>query len=101
LASSASCAGLDSGSASPWVSRAERLSSSSTDDDAPLVELTVVLFFLVDILSLILEPSTNGGRQLLWGQPKLSHANNEGKQKLKNQNQNTEPRTTKSSFLNS
>jgi hypothetical protein len=31
------------------------------------VELAVVLFFLVDILGLLLEPSTNGGRQLLWG----------------------------------
>jgi hypothetical protein len=31
-----------------------------------LVELAVVLFFLVDILGLLLEPSTNGGRQLLW-----------------------------------
>jgi hypothetical protein len=35
------------------------------DDDAPLVELTVVLLFLVDILGFLLEPSTNGGRQLL------------------------------------
>jgi hypothetical protein len=101
LASSASCARLDSGSASPWVSRAERLGSSSTEDDAPLVELTVVLFFLVDILGLILEPNTNGGRQLLWGKPQLSHTNNEGKQKLKNQNQNTEQRIAKSSFLDS
>jgi hypothetical protein len=42
LASSASCVGLGSGSASPWVSRAERLGSSSKEDDAPLVELTVV-----------------------------------------------------------
>jgi hypothetical protein len=50
-----------------------------------LVELTVVLFFLVDILGLILEPNTNGGRQLLWGKPQLSHTNNEGRQKLKNQ----------------
>jgi hypothetical protein len=32
---------------------------------SPLVELAVVLFFLVDILGLILEPNTNGGRQLL------------------------------------
>jgi hypothetical protein len=31
-----------------------------------LVELAVVVFFLVDILGLLLEPSTNGGRQLLW-----------------------------------
>jgi hypothetical protein len=54
-----------SGSASPWVSIAERLGSSSKDDDAPLVELTVVLFFLVNILGLILVPNTNGGRQLL------------------------------------
>jgi hypothetical protein len=28
--------------------------------------LTVVLFFLVDILGFQLEPNTNGGRQLLW-----------------------------------
>jgi hypothetical protein len=42
------------------------LGSSSKEDDAPLVELTVVLFFLVDILGLILEPNTNGGRQLLY-----------------------------------
>jgi hypothetical protein len=65
LASSASCVGLESGNASPWVSIVERLGSSSKEDDAPLVELTVVLFFLVDILGLILEPNTNGGRQLL------------------------------------
>jgi hypothetical protein len=71
------------------------------DEDAPLVELAVVLIFLVDILGLILEPNTNGGRQLLWEQPKLLHTNNEGKQKLLNQNQNAEQRTTKSSFLNS
>jgi hypothetical protein len=51
------------------------------EDDAPLVELTVVLFFLVDILGLILEPNTNGGRQLLWGKPLLSLTNNEGKTK--------------------
>jgi hypothetical protein len=63
------------------VSRAERLGSSSTEDDAPLVELTVVLFFLVDILGLILEPNTNGGRQLLWEKPQLSLTNNEGKTK--------------------
>jgi hypothetical protein len=44
------------------VSRVERFGSSSMDDDAPLVELAVVLFFLVDILDLILEPNTNGGR---------------------------------------
>jgi hypothetical protein len=31
-----------------------------------LVELAVVLFFLVDILGLLLEPSTNSERQLLW-----------------------------------
>jgi hypothetical protein len=62
-----------------------------------LVELTVVLFFLVDILGLILEPNTNGGRQLLWGKPQLSHTNNEGKQKLKNQN--TEHRTKDSQKL--
>jgi hypothetical protein len=71
------------------------------DDDAPLVELAVVLFFLVDILGLILDPNTNGGRQLLWRQPKLPRTNNEGKPKLKNQNQNSGQRTTKSSFLNS
>jgi hypothetical protein len=40
--------------------------SSSRDDEAPLVELVVVLFFLVDILGLLLKPSTNGGHQLLW-----------------------------------
>jgi hypothetical protein len=73
---------LGSGSASPWVSIAERLGSSSKEDDAPLVELTVLLFFLVDILGLILEPNTNGGRQLLWGKPQLSHTNNEKRQKL-------------------
>jgi hypothetical protein len=67
------------------VSRAERLGSSSKEDDAPLVELTVVLFFLVDILGLILEPNTNGGRQLLWGKPQLSHTNNKRELKLENQ----------------
>jgi ribonuclease HI len=35
------------------------------------------------------------------GKPQLSHTNNEGKQKLKNQNQNTEQRTAKGSFLDS
>jgi hypothetical protein len=46
-----------------------------------LVELTVILFFLVDILGLILEPNTSGGRQLLWGKPQLSLTNNKGKTK--------------------
>jgi hypothetical protein len=82
LASSTFYVGLGSGSASPWVSRAERLGSSSKEDDTPLVELTVVLFFLVDLLGLILEPNTNGGRQLLWGKPQLSHTNNKRRQKL-------------------
>jgi hypothetical protein len=40
---------------------------------SPLVELAVVLFFLVDILGLLLEPSTNGGRQLLWGSEATFH----------------------------
>jgi hypothetical protein len=53
-----------------------------------LVELTVVLFFLVDILGFLLEPNTHGGRQLLWGKPQLSHTNNKKRQKLLNQNQN-------------
>jgi hypothetical protein len=57
----------DSGSSSPWVSKVEGFNSSSRDDEAPLVELAVVLFFLVDILGLLLKPSTNGGLQLLWG----------------------------------
>jgi hypothetical protein len=30
-----------------------------------LLELVVVLFFLVDILGFLLEPNTNGERQLL------------------------------------
>jgi hypothetical protein len=33
----------------------------SKDDEAPFVELVVVLFFLVDILGFLLEPNTNGG----------------------------------------
>jgi hypothetical protein len=68
------------------------------DDEAPLPELAVVLFFLVDILGLLLEPSTNGGRQLLWRLPKLPCTNNESKLKLKNQNHNTKQRTTKKLF---
>jgi hypothetical protein len=48
------------------VSKVEGFGSSSRDDEAPLVELAVVFFFLVDILGLLLEPNTNGGRQLLW-----------------------------------
>jgi hypothetical protein len=54
-----------SGSSSPWVSKVDGFNSSSRDDEAPLVELAVVLFFLVDILGFLLEPNTNGGRQLL------------------------------------
>jgi hypothetical protein len=65
------------------------------------VELAVVLFFHVVILGLLLEPNTNGGRQLLWRWPKLPCTNNEIKQNLKNQNQNTKQRIAKSSFLNS
>jgi hypothetical protein len=81
------------------VSIAERLSSSSKEDDAPLVELTVVLFFLVDILGLILEPNTNGGRQLLWGKPQLSLTNNERELKLENQKPKCKAkRQTKASF---
>jgi hypothetical protein len=66
-----------------------------------LVELTVVLFFLVDILGLILEPNTNGGRQLLWGKPQPSHTNNKRRQKLLNQNQNAEQRRDKGFLLHS
>jgi hypothetical protein len=81
------------------VSIAERLRSSSKEDDAPLVELTVVLFFLVDILGLILEPNTNGGRQLLWGKPQLSLTNNERELKLENQKPKCKAkRQTKASF---
>jgi hypothetical protein len=40
-----------------------------------------------------------GYSHMLWGKPQLSHTNNEGKQKLKNQNQNTEQRTAKGSFV--
>jgi hypothetical protein len=50
------------------------------NDEAPLVELVVVLFFLVDILSFLHEPNTNGGRQLLWGS-ELTFTNNERKLK--------------------
>jgi hypothetical protein len=44
------------------VSKVEGFRSSSRDDETPLVELAVVLFFLVDILGLLLEPSTNSER---------------------------------------
>jgi hypothetical protein len=57
---------LGSGSSCPWVSRVDGFNSSSRDDEAPLVELAVVLFFLLDILGFFLMPNTNGGRQLLW-----------------------------------
>jgi hypothetical protein len=60
-------------------------SSSSRDDEAPLVELAVVLFFLVDILGFYLEPNTSGGRQLLWG-TEATFTNNEGNKRLENQN---------------
>jgi hypothetical protein len=50
--------------------------SSSRDDEAPLVELAVVLFFLVEILGFFLKPNTNGGRQLLCGS-KATFTNNE------------------------
>jgi hypothetical protein len=78
LASSASYAALavvapSSGSYSPWVSNVDGFNSSSRDDEAPLVELAVVLFFLVDILGLLLKPSTNGGHQLLWGSEATFH----------------------------
>jgi hypothetical protein len=56
---------IGSGSSSPWVSKLNGFNSSSRDGEAPLVELTVVLFFLVDILGFQLEPNTNGGLQLL------------------------------------
>jgi hypothetical protein len=49
----------------PWVSKLDGFNSSSRDDEAPLLELAVVLFFLVNILGFLLEPNTNGGRQLL------------------------------------
>jgi hypothetical protein len=35
------------------VSKVEGFNSSSRDDEAPLVELVVVLFFLVDILGFV------------------------------------------------
>jgi hypothetical protein len=63
-----------------------------------LVELTVVLFFLVDILGLILEPNTNGGRQLLWGKPQLSFTNNEGKKGSKTQTKMQNKGQPKASF---
>jgi hypothetical protein len=56
---------LDSESSSPWVSKLDGFNSSSRDDDAHLLELAVVLFFLVDILGFLLEPNMNGGLQLL------------------------------------
>jgi hypothetical protein len=47
------------------VSKLDGFNSSSRDDEAPLLELAVVLFFLADILGFLLEPNTNGGRPLL------------------------------------
>jgi hypothetical protein len=38
---------------------------------------------------------------MLWGKPQLSHTNNKRRQKLKNQNQNSRQKTTKSPLLNS
>jgi hypothetical protein len=56
-----------------------------------LVELAVVLFFLVDILGLLLEPSTNGGRQLLWDsrsyQAQTMRCNKSSRTKTRTQNQ--------------
>jgi hypothetical protein len=82
------------------VSKVDGFNSSSRDDEAPLVELAVVLFFLVDILGLLLEPSKNGGRQLLWD----SKATFSQKMKEKLKAQETKPKLrcqqekTKSSF---
>jgi hypothetical protein len=47
--------------------------SSSRDDEAPLVELAVVLFFLADILGFLHELNTNGGRQLLCSSEATPH----------------------------
>jgi hypothetical protein len=47
------------------VSKLDEFNSSSRDAEAPLLELTMVLFFLVDILGFLLEQNTNGGCQLL------------------------------------
>jgi hypothetical protein len=41
-----------------------------------------------------------GGRPQFWRKPKHSHTNNEGRQKLKDQNQNSGRKTTKSSLIN-
>jgi hypothetical protein len=47
------------------VSKFDGFNSSSRDDEALLLELVVVLFFLVDILGFLLKPNTNGEHQLL------------------------------------
>jgi hypothetical protein len=60
------------------VSKVDGFNYSSRDDEAPLVELAVVLFFLVDILGFLLEPSTNGGANCC-GVAELPRTNNERK----------------------
>jgi hypothetical protein len=67
------------------VSRVDGFNSSSRDVKAPLVELAVVLFFLVDILGFFLEPNTNVGANYC-GVAKLPSRIMKGKKRLENQN---------------
>jgi hypothetical protein len=67
------------------VSRVDGFNFSSRDDKAPLVELAVVLFFLVDILGFFLEPNTNVGANCC-GVAKLPSQIMKGKKRLENQN---------------
>jgi hypothetical protein len=90
---------LDPGSSFLWVSKLDGFNSSSRDDEAPLLELAVVLFFLVDILGFLLEPNTNGGRQLLCYSEGI-HTNNEGKQRAQDHKHNLIPKEDQKISLN-
>jgi hypothetical protein len=60
----------------------DRFNSSSRDDEAPLVELAVLLFFLMDILCFLLDPNKMMGANCC-GVAKLPSTNNEREQKAR------------------
>jgi hypothetical protein len=60
------------------VSNVDGFNSSSRDDEAPLVELAVVLFFLVDILGLLSSQAQTVGANCC-GVAELPFTKNKGK----------------------
>jgi hypothetical protein len=65
------------------------------------MELAVVLFFHVDILGFLLEPNTNGGRQLLWCSEATPHEQWKKTEDSKTQTQMNTRKKNQKSFLNS